>query len=241
VSSDDAHSWVEVRFAGYGWLAFEPTPGGPNLIAQPGTYMNPATTTPGQGGAGEEAGPAPTGNGGPADVLAGLDPHVRRLEGPGGGFVGDVPLPTVEDQKSYRIPYGLLLRIVLLITAVLAVLVPLVKAVWRRRILRHSREPRQLVLAAYRVFDGEAADLGLGRTEGETLAEHRDRLEAQVTFSNGHLRALTATAVRAAYAPDPPRRDEAVEAARAAHTAIKDMRRSAGLVRRVRGIYRPGL
>lgn len=241
VASTDAHSWVEVRFPGYGWLAFEPTPGRSNPIsAEPGTYLNPVAPTPGEDGAGAETGPGATGTGEQIDPLTGMGLHQRR-EDRRREFIGDLPTTTVEDPKSYRIPYGLLLRIVLLIAAVLVVLVPLVKALWRRRILRHSREPRQLVLAAYRVFDGEATDLGLGRAEGETLAEYRERLEATVAFSNGHLRTLTATAVRAAYSADPPRRDEALEAARAANTAIRDMRRSAGFVRRVRGIYRPGL
>ena len=27
VTDHDAHAWVEAWFAGYGWLAFDPTPG----------------------------------------------------------------------------------------------------------------------------------------------------------------------------------------------------------------------
>jgi hypothetical protein len=71
--------------------------------------------------------------------------------------------------------------------------------------------------------------------------EYRDRIASTVRFSDGHLATLTGAAMRAAYAPESPDPDEAREAAKAAHTAIRDMRRSTGLVRRVTGIYRPGV
>lgn len=41
VTTGDAHVWVEVLFAGYGWLQFEPEPGTDHPNAQPGTYLNP--------------------------------------------------------------------------------------------------------------------------------------------------------------------------------------------------------
>jgi transglutaminase-like putative cysteine protease len=41
VQSDDAHVWVEVLFAGYGWLPFEPEQGTTHPNAQAGTYLNP--------------------------------------------------------------------------------------------------------------------------------------------------------------------------------------------------------
>lgn len=33
VRARDAHSWVEIYFAGYGWIAFDPTPPDPNAVA----------------------------------------------------------------------------------------------------------------------------------------------------------------------------------------------------------------
>ena len=104
-----------------------------------------------------------------------------------------------------------------------------------------ARDPDTLVLRVYRVFDGEAADLGLGRADGETLAEHRDRLAAAVRFSDGHLDRLTAAAIRAAYSGRSTTEAEAREALSDARTAIRDIRSDAGLVRRLRGVYRPGL
>jgi hypothetical protein len=41
VRTSDVHVWVEVRFAGYGWLPFEPEHGATHPYARPGTYLNP--------------------------------------------------------------------------------------------------------------------------------------------------------------------------------------------------------
>ena len=68
-----------------------------------------------------------------------------------------------------------------------------------------------------------------------------DRLAAAVRFSDGHLDRLTAAAIRAAYSGRPTTEAEAREALRDARTAIRDIRSDAGLVRRLRGVYRPGL
>ena len=127
-----------------------------------------------------------------------------------------------------------------MVAAVLLLVVPPVKWSWRRRELRRSRDPRERVLAAYRVFDGEAADLGLGRRDGETLEEHRARLAAAAAFSDGHLGRLTTAAARAAYAAEPPSAGDADAASGDAREAIRDLRRDAGFVRRIVGTYRPG-
>ena len=41
VRASDVHVWVEVRFAGYGWLPFEPEHGATHPYAREGTYLNP--------------------------------------------------------------------------------------------------------------------------------------------------------------------------------------------------------
>ncbi len=246
VRTDDAHSWVEVLFPGYGWLAFEPTPGTGSPLSEPGTYVNPvAPSGDGSGAAGGQQGGLA---GGPGALDGGLPPQIRNVEYFGGRRSGPIDLPGVipsaaptSTEPGYAIPYGMLLRVALAAIGALLIVVPLVKAAWRSRTLHRRRDPREMVLAAYRVFDGEAADLGLGRRHGETLVEYRERIVGKVRFSDGHLADLTAAAMRAAYAPDPLASEDAVHAARAARVAIRDMRRSAGVVRRVTGVYRPGV
>jgi transglutaminase-like putative cysteine protease len=255
VTSKDAHAWVEVWFGRtYGWLPFEPTPTRTNPLAEPGTYLNPDSA-----GAGDETGrdgttQTPTGDqtgaigqacGGVPRQLCNADTNLSGRGRRAGG--GDLPpgfftlSPTPIDPIGYSIPYRAIALVLGGMAALLLLVVPLAKATWRRRTLHRAREPRALVLAAYRVFDGEAADLGLGRREGETLGEHRTRLSASGAPSDGHLDRLTALATRAAYAPHAPTRDEAAGAVRDARTAASDLRRATPLMRRVVGTYRPGV
>ena len=44
VTTSELHSWVEVLFPTYGWLAFEPTPGRTNPVAN--EYQHPAVSCP---------------------------------------------------------------------------------------------------------------------------------------------------------------------------------------------------
>ena len=81
----------------------------------------------------------------------------------------------------------------------------------------------------------------VARAPDATLAEHRDRLTGTVRFSDGHLDRLTIAAIRAAYSERSTSEAEARDALRDARTAIRDIRSDAGLLRRLRGVYRPGL
>ncbi|MGH2540832.1 MAG: DUF4129 domain-containing transglutaminase family protein, partial [Actinomycetota bacterium] len=253
VQTKDAHAWVEVFFEGYGWLQFEPTPGhGTHPNAQAGTYLNPVRQTENPEGGVTPAGD-PLGPGGAsAEECQAASPQQRQLlcnteqrpeRNPGGGFVTPPIIDTgqVADENGYSVPYRLIFLGLLVALGILLIVVPIVKSAWRRRLLRRSREPRDHVLAAYRVFDGEAADLGLGRREGETLDEHRARLAAAIAFTDGHLGRLTSLATRAAYASEAPTRDEANASVDDARKAIRELRRDAGIIRRIVGTYRPGL
>jgi transglutaminase-like putative cysteine protease len=259
VRSSDAHAWVEVFFPGTGWLPFEPTPGRANPIGVAGTYLNPLPEQ--RGGPDQLPGGVDSALGGQAGDAACTTPeggtlppllcrdaeNAGRVRGAGGelppGFLGgiDKPTETKQDEGGYSIPYRWILLGLLAVAGLFLVVTPIVKWVARRRALRRSRVPRELVLSAYRVFDGRAADLGLGRREGETLEEYRNRITASVPLSDGHLRRLTIAVARAAYAPDTPTDQEARDAVRDGRTAIGDLRRHAGLPRRIVGIYRPGI
>ena len=233
---------------------FEPTPPFEAAVARPGTYLNP-TTPAGQGPLdGTQTNEnSLDGNGPNADCQVGpggrplpgqlCNAEVRRRLGgadlPSGLLDGSVT--GAPEEPGYSIPYRWILLGLLAVVALLLVLVPIVKSVWRRTLLRRSRPPRERVLAAYRVFDGEATDLGLGRHDGETVEEHRARLAAAIAFSDGHLGRLTAATARAAYAARPPTSQEAREVAEDARRAIRDLRRDAGWLRRAVGTYRPGI
>jgi hypothetical protein len=110
----------------------------------------------------------------------------------------------------------------------------------RARLRRAARAPRELVLATYDVFTERAADLGYPRGAGETVEEYRRRLEDAVPPADGHLARLTALTEGAAYAQDPPAPDQAALAADDAAAAIRDLRRTTPLLRRIGGLYRRG-
>jgi transglutaminase-like putative cysteine protease len=259
VQSKDAHAWVEVFFPGVGWLAFEPTPGRSNPIGEPGTYLSPASAEEGGGEAGGGAGQEGALGGGNASCTAGngdtlpgqlanADPNACVPTRPERGFGADLPIGFLggteappADDGGYSIPYRWILLGFAAAAGLLLLVTPVAKWAWRRRILRRARDPRDRVLAAYRVFDGRAADVGLGRREGETVEEHRARLSAAAALSDGHLTRLSSATVRAAYAAEPPSPDQAREAVRDARTAIAEVRRHAGLLRRLAGTYRPGV
>lgn len=240
VTTENSHSWVEVLFPDYGWLAFEPTPGRNNPVAA--AYLAPRAlegcTRPG-GCVGEEtttAGGRLSGGRGARWLFEERFPPSRRAAR---GPVRPGPEPEPEPEHP-GVPYGLVIRILLVVAGAALLFVPATKAAARRLRLRRRRDPRRLVLTTYRVFSGQAADLGMARGEGETLREYCRRVESGVRFSDGHLDLLTGVAARAAYSPLPPTDEEAMEAVRAARTAIRDMRRDTKLVRRLAGIYRPG-
>ena len=231
ISTDNLHSWVEVPFMGYGWLAFEPTPGRDNPVAA--TYQEPdqAPACRGigcdpdrpRGGAANEDGAAPT----PSRVAI-PTPIADAGAGAGGGAGGGANVRRLLLWGAGPVALAALAGI------------PLVRSWIRRRRLRRARgEPRRMVLATYDVLAQRAADLGAGRGPGETPREYLRRLETSGRLDDGQLARLTALATRAAYAPAPPGPEDVLDAEADAREVLRSLRRTTPPLQRLAGAYRP--
>ena len=184
VTTADAHSWVEVLFPRYGWIPFEPTPSRSNPIT--GHILSGAQHREVVGGNASRT----QGKGGRSSgsIIRVRDPDSGRFRhspvsdpGRGAGLIASPP-------RSYT---GLLLLALAILIGAVAVGIPAWKMAWRRRELRRARAPKEAVLAAYRVFTSRAADVGLGRSHGETMAEYRARLRRDLASPDGDLDRLT--------------------------------------------------
>jgi hypothetical protein len=230
VTTDEAHAWTEMYFPGYGWLAFEPTPTRANPVAA--SYLDASVIIGGSEPDGRLDPPIPGASGNRAGQLEHFERRTRGTFGEGG--IDPEGLPA-EQRPGWLLPALGLLGLVLLAVAA----VPTAKAIRRRRRLRRARTPDQLVLAAFGMFEGHAADLGLGRRPDETLEEYRVRLRAAVRFSDGHLERLTGLAARALYSDRPSTPEEAVGALQDARAGRLDLRRHVGRPRALVGAVRP--
>jgi transglutaminase-like putative cysteine protease len=241
VTTSELHSWVEVLFPTYGWLAFEPTPGRTNPVAN--GYQHPSDAcpagTPGcpalQGGPGAEL-PGTTGNpGGLPRQLANID----RREFPRGLPLSSLPPVESADDRGWHVPVGLVILLLSAVCLVAALTIPPGRALRRRvRLRKAGREPRALILATYDLFTERAADLGHPKMPGETLEEYRRRLAAGGAITDGHLARLTSIAGRAAYASAEPAVSDAREASEAATSVLHDLRERTPIGRRITGQYR---
>ena len=232
----DAHSWVEVRFPGYGWLTFDPTPTKSNPIIA--AYDAPSAAIganryldSGDPGASGRVPGRPGGLGvGAAEGSSSLRSRAacsttRIGQRQGGDATSSPPV------RQVLVAIGSLLALTL-------ILMPLVKMSRRRWARRRGRGPASRVLAAYTGVLDTAADVGMGRVPSETLEEYRSRLSRSVRFTDGDFDALSALAERAAYAGGPTEPASGDRATQLARRAATQVRRSAGPWRSLVGAYR---
>ncbi len=238
VHGHDYHSWVEVPFDGYGWLTFDPTPG----FADPSTlaYSRASTSAPCSVAQGHTCGGSKgdgTGTGvnhqGPihvGDVKAGI---TNRLQGgsqaPPRRALGGITLSN-------------LVTIATVLGLLLAIGIPLLHWLRRRRRLHTAHDPRGLILATYDVFTDRARELGVGRSPGETPEEFRRKLAGadKLDGAAASLNRMTTEVVRAAYAAEDPDAGTAASVRRDADEVLHAMRAATPLRERVIGRYRSG-
>jgi transglutaminase-like putative cysteine protease len=139
VKTGDAHAWPEVYFTGYGWLRFEPTPGGGDGTAYANSYQGQTVGTSGPGG--QSNGPVPQPTPVPTQGPTGTGPGgTHRFNGVNGGGAG------VASAKSAGTPWGALALAVIAAIA-LACGVISIAAPSAQRVLSSAERRRPVSLA----------------------------------------------------------------------------------------------
>jgi hypothetical protein len=236
VHGHDYHAWVEVPFNDYGWLTFDPTPTFSDPSSASYTTLStrqPCETVQGHNSCDHRTGPDKSNHQTPFQQRKhnqkGLTNAVQGAFSTPRGSValGGVTLPNV-----FAIAGGIVL--------LLAMGIPLLHWMRRRRRLRTAHDPRTLVLATYDVFTDRARELGVGRSPGETPDEFRWKLVATDTLdgANEPLTRMTAEVVRAAYAAGDPDTGAATAVRRDADEVLRALRAATPLRQRVLGRYR---
>jgi transglutaminase-like putative cysteine protease len=206
VTDHDAHAWVEVWFAGYGWLAFDPTPGRGELAAG-------YTTASQFQSAGESIRDALQGVGGRLDPTAGGP----RFDAGGSGAEEDGGTTVL------RVPIVLLLLLVAGLQ---------LAKLGRRRLPYLGRDPRRRAAAARRELTDFLRDQRLDLPASATLEQLRLLLDRELGVDG---RAFSAAAGAARYGPPDGVDLAEARTRRELRLVLRVVRRRLGTVDRLRG------
>ena len=213
----NAHAWPEVFLAGYGWVAFEPTPGRGIPGAEDYTDVAP------QGAAGDQtattATTAPATGEAPADAAP---PTEEPQE------TAPTPAPVSSDGGLGRLIW-LIAAVVLVVLAVSAV--PVARAGQRRRRREAARTPADRVLLAWQDAEEALASAGRGQRPWETADEYASRVGGGP--GGAALVQLAGDTSVAAYSEGGVGPDVAVRAEQSADAVRSEVAAAAGAVRRV--------
>ncbi len=205
VTDHDAHAWVEVWFAGYGWLPFDPTPGRGTLSS---TYTNASDSAEalralgsGQFLGSDAAGRTPTRRGTPVQ-----------------------PEPLAEEGFAWRTiaPFAVLIALLALLTVAKGV---------RRLRLASVRDPRGRASAARAELAAFVCDQGAPVTLSAPVWQLATELQALGVASN----AFTTAFARARYGPLEGAQLASDQARAELRTVISALRDRLGHGRRLRG------
>ncbi len=190
ISAHDAHAWTEIYFAGYGWLAFEPTPSGRAPFTPRWAERFDPQETPTTGPSSDLPTTDPSFTGGPV----GGDPE-DPLRGPNG-----IPIagPASGGPPAGLIPALIVIGVFLLLAT------PGVSRLLMRRSRLRRPEPDRLAEGAWNELADTMIDLGLPWNEAATPRATGQRLSNRVPAS-GHaaLDLLVRAVERARYSRNP--------------------------------------
>jgi hypothetical protein len=211
VTDHDAHTWVEVWFRGYGWLAFDPTPGRGRLS---GTYSSTSLGFNPAAAAKLLAAVVHGGEvfGGGAPAVIGHDAQIRTPRS-----AADVPVRglRVPPPVHHKTP-SLLLFLFLLTAGVAAAIVVLKLA--RRKVRYITRDPRRIASACAQELAEFLHDQRVPASRAATLHELGETIDDRFGVD---AEAFARAAAAARYGP----RAEAREAARRARVELRELKR----------------
>jgi protein-glutamine gamma-glutamyltransferase len=212
VTDHDAHTWVEVWFPRYGWLAFDPTPGRARLS---GSYSSTSVGFDPSAAARLFAAIVSGGEvfgGGNAPGIIGHDAERRTPRS-----AADVPVAGLHAPPPAKRHTPSLFLFLLLLTAGLVAVIVLLKQ-GRRKLRYLSRDPRRIASACARELAEFLHDQGVPASQAATLHELGHTIAERFAVDAGEF-ARAAAAARYG-----PQRD-AVDAARRARVELRELKR----------------
>jgi hypothetical protein len=228
VTDHDAHTWVEVWFRGFGWLAFDPTPGRGHLS---GTYSSTSLGFNAAGAAKLLAGIVKGGEVFGRGIAAGIVAHDPQRRNP--RSAGDLPLGSGSPfTPAPRKGTPSLVFFLFLLAAGVAAVIVLLK-VGRRKVRYLTRDPRRVAAACARELAEFLQDQRVPAKQAATFRELGDTV-ADALGVDASSFAQAATAAR--YGPPEGARQAAGSARKELRELKRRLRRSLDRYDRARGL-----
>jgi transglutaminase-like putative cysteine protease len=226
VTDHDAHTWVEVWFRGYGWLAFDPTPGRGRLS---GTYSSTSVGFDPSAAARLLAAVVKGGEvfGGGAPGVIGHDDSVRTPRSAADVPVRGLNAPPPPEQHTP----SLLLFLAGLAAALAAAIVLLKQG--RRRLRYLTRDPRRIASACAQELADFLQDQRVPASQAATLHELGDTIADRYGVDAD---AFAREAALARYGPQGQAREAAGRARVELRELKRKLRRGLFVLDRLRGL-----